>query len=482
MPLRAARPSFLLAGCGAIALAACGPPGASRPDTVILASGADLQSMNPLVTTHPLARQVQRYALLATLVRYDSALAPTPYLARHWTWSADSLELRFVLHPGVRWHDGRPTTAHDAAFTLLAALDPATGYPRLADLAGLHGVAAADDTTLVLRFAAPRTAVPDVLADLAILPRHLLRDVAPAEMRRAPWNARPVGNGPFRFVRHEPGRRWVFEANPAFPPSLGGRPGVGRLVVAVVDEPLTKLAALTSGELDVAGIQPAHAAFVRRDPRLAVLEYPLLFTYALVFNTRRPPFDRLAARRAVDLALDRATIVEGYLFGFGRAASGPLPPELDAGPAPPPLYAPGRGRVLLGENPLRFELLTVGSGEAPLEQMIQSQLGLIGVEVTIRQLELGAFLARVYGPARDFDAAVLGISGDLQLGYLRALLDVAGVAAPGAGRALLPVFRDSMPAAFLYHARGVQGMNRRVRGVRMDLRGELVTLPQWTTR
>jgi peptide/nickel transport system substrate-binding protein len=469
-----------LAALPLAAAVACGSAGARRGGTVILASGADLQSMNSLVTTHPLARQVQRYALLTTLVRYDSTLRMEPYLARRWEWSPGGRERRLFLHPGLRWDDGEPTTAADAAWTLTAALAPATGYPRAADLADLEEAVAADDTTLMLRFRGPRTALPDVLADLAVLPRHLLGDVAQAELRRAPWNRRPVGNGPFRFVTHEPNRRWVFEANPAFPPSLGGRPRLDRLVVAVVDEPMTKLAALTSGELDLAGIQPAHAGFVARDPRLAVLEYPLLFPYALVFNTRRPPFDRLAARRAIDLAIDRQSLVQGYLFGFGRVAAGPLPPELDSADRRPPLYAPGRGRVLLGERPLRFELLTVGSGEAPLEQMIQSQLSLIGIEVTIRQLELATFLDRVYGAGREFDVAVLGISGDLELGYLRTLLDLAGTAAPGRGRDLIPVFRDSLPAVFLYHARGVQGMNRRVRGVRMDLRGELATLTRWT--
>ena len=110
--------------------------------------------------------------------------------------------------------------------------------------------------------------------------------------------------------------------------------------------------------------------------------------------------------------------------------------------------------------------------------MIQTQLARIGITVTIRQLELAAFLDRVYR-AHDFDAAVLGISGDLGLGYLGSLLDLAGVGAAGGGRALLPVFADSVPAAFLYHARGVQGMNRRVSDVSMDLRGELATLTQW---
>ena len=126
---------------------------------------------------------------------------------------------------------------------------------------------APDDSTLVLRFAAPQQRFPDVLTDLAILPAHLLDTVPRGGLRRAAWNAAPVGNGPFRFVAHEPNRRWVFAANSAFPAALGGPPRLDRFIVVVVDEPTTKLAALTSGELDFAGIQPAHADFVRARSR-----------------------------------------------------------------------------------------------------------------------------------------------------------------------------------------------------------------------
>lgn len=116
-----------------------------------------------------------------------------------------------------------------------------------------------------------------------------------------------------------------------------------------------------------------------------------------------------------------------------------------------------------------------------MEQMIQQQLARIGVTVTIRQVELATFLERVQG-ARDFDAAVMGISGDLQLGYLRSLVDLSGLSVRGQGQSLVPVFRDSVPATFLYHARGVQGMNRRLEGVRMDIRGELAGLAAWRLR
>ncbi len=468
-------------------LAACGPDAGRRGATVLYASGADLQSINPLLAVHPLAKQVQRYVLLTTLVRYDSALVAQPYLARGWAWSPERRVLTFTLHSGIRWHDGRPTTARDARWTLDMARNPATGYPRLAELAQLDSVQAPDDTTLVLRFRSAQSRLPDVLSDLPILPAHLLDTVPVGGMRRAAWNERPIGNGPFRFVSHEPNRRWVFARNADFPVALGGAPRLDRLVLAVVDEPTTKLAALVSGELDFAGIQPAHAEFVRRDPRLALLDYPLLFTYGLVLNTRRPPFDRLEIRRAVSSTLDRSEIVAAYVYGFGTPARGPVPPGVPGAlpaSAPPAGALPARSASLPLDGatlPRRthVELLTAGAGEGALEQILQARLRAVGLDVSIRQLELSAFLDRLYGPAHDFDCAVLGIPGDLGLGYLGPLAALTGMTASPDPALAQRLFADSAPVVFLYHARGVQGMNRRVRGVTMDLRGELVTVHDW---
>ena len=471
--LRRLFPALLVAAW----LPACQPEAGRRGATVLFASGADLQSINPLLTQHPLARQVQRYVLLTTLARYDSTLAPEPYLARAWRWSEDRRTLTFALHPGVRWHDGVPTTARDVVWTLTAARDPATGYPRLVDLEPLASVAASSESTVVLRFRGAQERFPDVLTDLAILPAHLLDTVPAGRLRQAAWNSNPVGNGPFRFVAHEPNRRWVFSADTAFPAVLGGPPRLERLIVVVVDEPTTKLAALTSGELDFAGIQPAHASFVRRDQALEVRTFPLLLTYGIVLNTRRPPFDQLPARRAVSAAIDRQEIVDGYLYGFGVPAIGPVPPGV---PGYLPVAQPSRPVVAAAAGQARrFELLTVGSGEAALEQMVQARLAAAGFEVVIRQLELSTFLARVYGPERDFDAAVLGIAGDLGLGYLASLAETAGLAAPADPAAAQRFFVDSAPVAFLYHAAGLQGANRRVKGVEMDLRGELPSVQRW---
>src|SRR5215218_8497882 len=132
--------------------AACAAPSRSG-DTVVYASGADLESANPLVTIHPLSRQIQRFALFVTLARYDSTLAPSPYAARSWRWSADRRALTFALARGLRWHDGAPLGPRDVRFTIDAARDPATGYPRYADLADVVTVDTDGDSLAVVRFA-----------------------------------------------------------------------------------------------------------------------------------------------------------------------------------------------------------------------------------------------------------------------------------------------------------------------------------------
>ena len=121
------------------------------------------------MTIHPLSRQIQRFVLFVTLAKYDSALAPRPYAARSWTWSGDRRALTFRLVPTLAWQDGRPTTAADVAFTILAARDPRTGYARSADLAAVDTVVASNDSTAIVQFRSAQPSFPLVFCELPIL-------------------------------------------------------------------------------------------------------------------------------------------------------------------------------------------------------------------------------------------------------------------------------------------------------------------------
>ena len=489
---------------------------------MVIASGADLESANPLVTLHPIARQLQRYALFVTLARYDDALEPTPYFARSWSWSADRRTLQLRLASDVRWHDGQPTTARDVRFTLEAVRDPATGSPRFAELADVERIDAPDDTTVVIRFVRGQSRFPLVLCEQPVAPEHLLGSFSRSELRRAPFGDRPTGNGPFRFAGRRPGQRWTFTRNGEFSASLGGPPAIERLVVAVVDEASTKFAGLVSHELDMAGISPSMAAIAAADPALRVVDYAVLVAYGIVFNASRPPFDDARVRRAIALAIDRERIIDAALAGFAAPAAGPVSPDhpfalqatarRDSAQAGALLDSAGwvrgqDGMRTRGGEPFTFELLTVGSADNAAEQLVQADLAALGIRMEIRQREMGAFLAAARAREKRFDALLTGVPGDLSLAYLSSMfasplaggaLDYAGFHTPrldallahayaAAGdeerrRAWHDVQRElerEMPVAWLYHARGVQGMSRRLLGVHMDLRGELATLAQW---
>lgn len=507
---------------GLLAGTACAAP-AREPGVAVIASGADLESGNPVVTVHPLSRQVQRHALFVTLVRLDSALRPEPYLARRWRWSDDRRAVTLRLYAGLRWHDGVPVTAHDAAFTLVAVRDPRLGSPRAGEAAVLDTAMAVDDTTLVLRFTQPLPQLPSLLAELPPVPRHRLAGVPLATWRRDPFATAPVGNGPFRFAARAAGRHWRFERHGAFPAALGGPPRLRALVVAVVDEASTKFAGLVSGALDLAGVSPSMARLVTRDPTLELLTPPVLFSSALALNTTRPPFDDVRVRRAVSLALRRDRIVDAAVAGFATPAGSAIPPGLPMAPvrsAPEDSAAAAalldsagwrRGRDGVrrrGGRPLRVDILTAGSGDLAVEQLLQADLRAAGVDARIAVREMATLLATLRDPARDFDAAYTGIPGDIALGHLQALfhgrqrggaLDYTGYHAPALDAALDAArtapdpeaarrgwaavdahLAAAAPVAWIYHARGVQGKARRLRGVVMDLRGELASVTRWT--
>jgi peptide/nickel transport system substrate-binding protein len=207
--------------------------------------------------------------------------------------------------------------------------------------------------------------------------------------------------------------------------------------------------------------------------------------------------------------------------GYGTPAAGPVPPEsplaLAGGPAEDPKLADsllsaagwrreGIGTRRRGGKDLDVELLTVGSGDNAVEQLVQADLGALGFRVVIRQLEMGAFLTRARGQPKEFDMLVTGIPGDLSLSFLGSMFDSrqrgsaldyadyhtpeidsllgrarrAGVDdLPAAWRGVQEALNRDMPIAWIYHSRGLQGVTRRLFGVTFDLRGELESVARW---
>jgi peptide/nickel transport system substrate-binding protein len=500
---------LVLAGCA----------GTTRtPDTIVIASGTDLDGMQPLTSVHPLSRQVQRYLVFTPLARLSSSLTPEPWAARSWSWDVSRTTLAMVVDTSLRWHDGTQVSAADAAFTLQLARDSVVGYARRADLVELLAVETAGADTLRLVFRRPQAELPMVLTELPLVPKHLLDSVPPSRIKGHPFQTSPVGSGPYRLVTRESGRRWVFERIARFPARMGGRAATRFLVVAVVDEATTKVAGLISGALDLAGVNPATATLVRRDPALRVIDYPTFFTNWLTFN---PTCDRVRdvrVRRAIASSIDRGRIVAAGVGGYGvpsAAWTADLAQDTTAADstfADSLFNAAGwtRSRKEVRQRdgqPLELEMLTVGTGDNPVEQLLQADLRAQGVTLRILTRDMGALLTAARGGTGTHCLVYSGVVGDATRGQIAALFDprsAGGALDLGAARprnmtaafasfraAATPAARDSawqvverllndsLPAVAVFHSRGVQGATRRLQNVTIDLRGELFSAPQW---
>ena len=502
---------------GVMITACAGSP--RTPGTIVIASGTDLEGMQPLTTVHSLSRQVQRYLVFTPLVRLSASLSPEPWAASSWRWNDARTTLTFVVDTTLRWHDGAPLTAVDAQFTIALAQDQATGYARRGDLAGVSRIAAPTPDTLALDFSAPQASVPLVLAELPLVPRHLLRGVAPGELRRHAFTYAPVGSGPYRVVSREAGQRWILRRTSAFPARMGGVAATPTLVVAVIDEATTKVAGLVSGALDIAGVNPATAALVRRDPTLRVLDYPTFVTNWLIFNPRCDAVRDVRVRRAIAIGIDRRRIVDAGIGGFGvpsAATTADLAHDTtdsNVARADSLLDAAGwlrsaGGVRARGGQPLQLRMLTVGSGDNPVEQLLQSDLRARGIDLQIATRDVGALMSSARSASVDHCAIYTGVAGDPARSQLAALFDPAasggaldfGAQRPAnltplftrlraasdtatrsmVWREILGVLADSVPATAVFHSRGVQGVTRRLQHVTIDLRGELFSAARWT--
>ena len=475
-------------------------------------------------------RQHQQYVNLMTLVQMDEELVMTPWLAESWELSDERTELTFHLRDDVFWHDGERTDAYDVAFTYLRATDAATAYPNAGAFARYHageeGVEVVDSFTVRLRME-PHADVLEPWRVLGIMPEHLLGDVPAEELAEHPFGTRcPVGNGPFVFLSHRQDESWTFEANPAFPEGLGGRPYLDRLVYRVVPEQTTLLTELLAGNVDLfVDLRPDQAAVVRESDRAELLVTDARgFTFA-AWNTRRPKLADARVRRALTMGLDRESVVDALLQGYGTLANTGLPPfhwafdEDQSGLE----YDPAGARALLDRagwvdrdgdgiresddgTPLELDVIFNAANQLrrTLAELMTAQLLEVGVDLTPVPLEGQAMRARATNPdSRDFDGLILEwehdfrvdetdlFSGDGPLAFPglqdsevdRLLAALAGEVDREVARPLWDRYQSRIielqPYTYFFFAQELSGLSDRLQGVEADFRGNWVNARSW---
>jgi peptide/nickel transport system substrate-binding protein len=282
-----------------------------------------------------------------TLMWRDANGVPRPWLARSVKRSNGGRRLTIRLRKGVRWHDGRPLTAGDVAFTLqfVAARYEPGFTPQLVDV---ESVQAIDRLTVRVDLRRRSPGFDDQpLSDLPILPRHLWQGL---EGSQAVPPGPAVGSGPYRLVRA--GRRggYDFRANRSY---FKGRPRVGRIRVPIIRDEKGTYDALRSRDVHMVPIPLPRdiATELGRSASITVKRGPSYTGTALVLNLRRPPFDRPAPRRAVARALKLTRVLRNTGPGV-PAEEGNIHPDSPWASAPcfSARTCPRRGARLRGSG------------------------------------------------------------------------------------------------------------------------------------
>ena len=512
------------------------PPSERHGGAVVVGSIGEIPNgMNGHISQDYTASQHQSFVNLMTLVQYDENLDPMPYLAESWEVSEDNTEITFHIRDDVYWHDGELTDAYDVAYTFERAIDPETAFPNAAFWThydqGPDGVEVVDSFTVKFRMQ-PHADFIDPWRATAIMPEHLLGDVPATTLSQHPFGTVcPVGNGPFIFVEHRQDASWTFQANPAFPGGLGGRPYLDRYIYRSITEQTTLLTELLTERLHVyVGPTPDQAQAVIDSDAANLMRYPSRQYTFVGWNARRPQLADKRVRQALTRGTNRQEIVDALQQGYGTVANGSVPPFHWAYD-----HSVGREAMAYDQDAARALLDAAGwvdrdgsgvreNGDGDrlsisikyndgngirqgIAEIMQAQLAEIGVEVTPNVVEWGTLLSQISDPtSRDFDGVVMGWVVEYKLddtdllhsrnfsgtyafsGTLRpdidSLLDqlplvVDRTEAKPLWRQYQELLVDEQPYTFFFFPDRLDGVSKRLRGVEMDNRGEWQNIKDW---
>ncbi len=447
---------FALAVC--VLAAACRGGDARSGGILVVSAGADAETLFPPLTVGNQGRAVTEliYDKLADIGPGLNTIGDggfVPKLASSWEWSADSLTITFHLDPRARWHDGQPVTARDVQFAFRVWTDSAVGAVQRAALATVDSVSVPDAHTARAHF---RERTPEqfyaFVYTLIPLPAHRLAALADTALHDAPAVRAPIGSGPFRFKSWTPRATLELTANADY---YGGRPRIDGVVFAVAAQGATVAARLLAGEADfLEQLAPPDFKQLPADGLVRAQSYGG-FDYAFVqFNVNdaagrpHPLFADRELRRALTMAVNRATIAQSVFDSLARPAIGPFSRTqwtadttvrgipFDTVEAIRALDALGWRdtnkdgvRERAGRR-LAFSVLVPASSRTrqAAAVLLQAQLKTVGVQVTIEQADFNAFLDRAHRGA--FDALVGGVRTSPSP---RGVRDVWGTPGPSRG-------------------------------------------------
>ena len=365
--------------------------------TLLVGMPSVMRHLNPAIQAAPV--NLVGAQIFASPLRYDKDWNPQPYLAESWTFQDDGKSLLLRLVQGATFHDGKPITSEDVAFSIMAIK---ASHPFNTMFAPVERVDTPAPHIAVIRLKHEHPALLLALSPALcpILPKHIYGDGT--DLRVHPRNSTPVGSGPFRLTSFVPNQQIVLERYPGF--FMQGRPKVDRLIFRVLPDPVIQMLEIERGGIHmtataVTATQLEQASRIK-DVRVVDKGGEAVGPVGwLEFNLRKKPFDDVRVRKAIAYAIDKEFIVKQLHRGASQVATGPIAPgspfHSTAGVDPYRLDL-ARAERLLDEagyrkkpDGTRFAMTLdyqpgIPDNYETVAQYLKPQLRKVGIEVTVR--------------------------------------------------------------------------------------------------
>ncbi len=398
-------------------------PGPSAPSgptgTLTVGLSSDAESMDPYRVYQNAGFSVM-YAIFDTLVTTAPDGKLGPGLADSWT-SPDAKSLQLKLHPGVKFHDGEPFDAVAVRFSLdrIADIDPATNKPypvgdshRLnsafaSNFGSLDHVEVVDPLTVMLHLNRPDSGLLANLGTLQMVPPAYF-----AQVGNAGFALKPVGTGPFTFVEWVRDDHVTLAANQDYWNSPRGKALVAKVIFRPIPDVATRISELTTGGIQIMqDLPPDQAGQVKAAGAKAVYlsdahSLAIWLTADKGGNVAKNPGDQATAiaalanpavRSALNMAIDRTTLVSTILDGYGEPMNS-LWVTGDKGydlALPSIAFDPTGAKAILAQqgypNGFAVNMDICTCDNSAIFEAVVGMLATIGVQVTLKPAELTQF-------------------------------------------------------------------------------------------
>jgi peptide/nickel transport system substrate-binding protein len=351
------------------------------------------------------------YALHDALVKPMPDDVQTPCLAESWSAGEDGLSYEFVLRQNARFHNGEPVTAEDVKFSFERY--KGTSHDLLHDKVAAVEIPDARHVRFKLKEPWPDFMTFYATASGAswIVPKKYVEKVGDEGFKKA-----PIGAGPYKFVSFDPGVELVLEA---FDGYWRKTPSVKRIVMRVIPDESTRLAALQRGEVDIAySIRGELADSIRRTPGLAlepvVAQAPNWVYFPEQWDPKSPWHD-LRVRQAANLALDRDGMNQALFLGYCKITDSIVPDTFEYYWQPPPaVYDLAKAKKLLADAGYRggFDagIFYCDSSYSNMGEALVDSLRQVGIRTRLEPVERAAFAA-AYSSKKYTRGILRGASG-----------------------------------------------------------------------